>query len=265
MRTTTKLAILGCGKLSGIVVHALNSGLLPEYRLVGLLSRSRRSAEKMAEQAGREYSGCRVCENQEELFSLKPDYIIEAASPAAMKNLAIPALSQGISIITLSIGALADAAFYEELRRTAAENNAKVHLVSGAIGGFDVLRTVSLMGPCKASISTEKGPDSLKGTKVYSDSLHKEKRRVFSGNAVQAIELFPTKVNVAVAASLASVGPEQMAVSVTSTPEYVGDDHRIEVSNSQVRAVIDVYSETAEIAGWSIVNTLRNLASPIVF
>ncbi|WP_319415236.1 aspartate dehydrogenase domain-containing protein [Marispirochaeta aestuarii] len=265
MNTTTKLAILGCGKLSGVVVHALNSGLLPDYRLVGLLSRSRNSAEKMAQQLRGGNSDCRVCENQEELFSLNPDYIIEAASPAAMKNIALPALRRGISIISLSIGALADRVFYEEVHRTAAENNAKVHLVSGAIGGFDVLRTASLMGPCTTSITTEKGPDSLKGTEVYSDSLQKEKRRVFSGNAVQAIELFPTKVNVAVAASLASVGPEQMEVSVTSTPEYVGDDHRIEISNSQVRAVIDVYSETAEIAGWSIVNTLRNLASPIVF
>ncbi|WP_319562659.1 aspartate dehydrogenase domain-containing protein [Marispirochaeta sp.] len=265
MNTSKKIAILGCGKLSGIVVHALNSGLLPEYRIVGLLSKSKNSAEKLAQQLRGGNSDCRVRENQEELFSLNPDYIIEAASPAAMKNIALPALRRGISIISLSIGALADRSFYEEVRRTAAENNAKVHLVSGAIGGFDVLRTASLMGPCKASISTEKGPDSLKGTEVYSDSLHKERRRVFSGNAVQAIELFPTKVNVAVAASLASVGPENIEVSVTSTPEYLGDDHRIEISNSQVRAVIDVYSETAEIAGWSIVNTLHNLASPIVF
>ena len=58
--------------------------------------------------------------------------------------------------MTLSIGALADTAFYEEVKQTAAENHTRVHLVSGAIGGFDVLRTVSLMGDCSASFDTEK-------------------------------------------------------------------------------------------------------------
>ena len=121
------------------------------------------------------------------------------------------------------------------------------------------------MGNCAASIDTEKGPDSLKGSSVYEESLQKEKRTVFEGNAKEAIALFPTKVNVAVAASLASVGPENMKVSVTSTPGYVGDEHRIEIKNDQVHAVIAVYSKTAQIAGWSVVNTLRNITSPIVF
>ena len=137
--------------------------------------------------------------------------------------------------------------------------------MSGAIGGFDVLRTVSLMEKCEASIATEKGPDSLKGTAVYEENLQEEKKQVFSGNAKEAIALFPTKVNVAVAASLASVGPTNMKVSVTSTPGFVGDDHRIEIKSEQVHAVVDVYSKTAEIAGWSVVNTLRNITSPIVF
>lgn len=70
---------------------------------------------------------------------------------------------------------------------------------------------------------------------------------------------------VAVAASLASVGPGDTKVKVTSIPGYVGDKHRIEINNEQVKAVIDIYSKTAQIAGWSVVNTLRNITSPIVF
>jgi aspartate dehydrogenase len=88
---------------------------------------------------------------------------------------------------------------------------------------------------------------------------------VFAGNAKQAIALFPTQVNVAVAASLASVGPGNTKVSVTSVPDYIGDDHRIEIESEEVRAVVDIYSKTAKIAGWSVVNTLRNITSPIVF
>lgn len=262
-----KLAIVGCGKLGEIVVDALNGGLLNDYQLIGVYSRTKEKAIRLAEkvQASEGTPICDSCDTMEDLLNLKPDYIVEAASPAAMKALVLPALKNRSSVVSLSIGVFADQDFYEEVRRTALENNARVHLVSGAIGGFDVLRTVSLMENCTASIATEKGPNSLKGTDVYEDSLQTEKRKVFEGNAKEAISLFPTKVNVAVAASLATVGPENMNVSVTSTPGFVGDDHRVEIKSQQVRAVIDVYSKTSEIAGWSVVNTLRNITSPIVF
>ncbi len=163
------------------------------------------------------------------------------------------------------MGAFADTTLYTEIAEIARAHNTRVYLASGAIGGFDVLRTVSLMGPCTASIDTEKGPASLKNTPVYDDSLQNEKRTVFRGTATEAIALFPTKVNVAVAASLASTGPENISVSVTSIPGFIGDTHRVEIRNEHVRAVIDVYSETSHIAGWSVVNTLRNIVSPIVF
>ncbi|MBQ2002298.1 MAG: aspartate dehydrogenase, partial [Bacteroidaceae bacterium] len=68
-----------------------------------------------------------------------------------------------------------------------------------------------------------------------------------------------------VAASRASVGPQNMHVTMQSTPGFVGDTQRVEIKNDQVHAVIDVYSATAEIAGWSVVSTLLNISSPIVF
>jgi len=105
----------------------------------------------------------------------------------------------------------------------------------------------------------------MKNTSVYDEILQTEKRKVFEGNAKEAIGLLPTRVHVAVAASLASVGPENMEVSMTSTPGFVGDEHRIEIKNDKVHAVINVYSSTAQIAGWSVINTLRNITSPIVF
>lgn len=261
------LALVGSGKLAEIVVDALLAGLLPDYQLIGIYSRTKEKADSLAEKANgaQAEASCVSYVSLEDLLNLKPDYIVESASPAAMKQLVLPALRNGSSIVTLSIGAFADQTFYEEVATAAKKHNSRVHLVSGAIGGFDVLRTVALMGKCEASIDTEKGPDSLKGTAVYEESLQEEQKKVFTGNAEEAIALFPTKVNVAVAASLASVGPTDMKVAVTSTPGFVGDDHKIEIKSEQVHAIVDVYSKTAEIAGWSVVNTLRNITSPIVF
>ncbi|WP_417358864.1 aspartate dehydrogenase domain-containing protein [Galbibacter sp.] len=262
-----KLAIVGCGKLADIVVDALLGGILDDYELIGSYSRTFEKAQQLAERINTADTGysCIAQESISDIIALNPDYIVEAAAPVAMRELALPALKNGSSIVTLSIGALADEEFYLEVQETAKKHGTRVHLVSGSIGGFDVLRTASLMGDSEVSFATEKSPRSLRDTEVYETELETQKKQVFSGNAKEAIALFPTKVNVAVAASLASVGPKNIKVSVTSVPEYIGDDHRIEIKNEEVHAIVDVYSKTSKIAGWSVVNTLRNITSPIVF
>lgn len=261
------LAIVGCGKLADIVADALLGGILDDYQLIGSYSRTFEKAEKLAQRINKENLGysCKAYESITEIIALKPDYILESAAPVALRELALPALANGSSIVTLSIGALSDEEFYKQVQDTAKKNGTRVHLVSGSIGGFDVLRTASLMGDCEVTFDTEKSPKSLRSTSVYEPILETQTKKVFSGNAKEAIALFPTKVNVAVAASLASVGPDNIKVSVTSVPDYIGDDHRIELRNEEVHAVVDVYSKTSKIAGWSVVNTLRNITSPIVF
>lgn len=254
------IAIVGCGKLSRIIAQAIADNILSDYTLIAAMSRTRSSAEALAQ-----IVPCTICDNLDELLALKPDFIIEAASPEAMRQLAIPALNAGANIITLSIGAFADDDFYNETIRTAQTNKRHIYIVSGATGGFDILQTVTLMGGAKAKFFNEKGPNALRGTNVYNDDLQHQQRTVFTGTAKEAITMFPTKVNVTVAASRASVGPENMHVTMQSTPTFVGDTQRVEIENEQVHAVIDVYSRTAEIAAWSVVSTLKNLSSPIVF
>ena len=257
-----KLAIVGCGFLGTIVVDAWRNGFLEEYSIVGCMSRSRESSEALAEKAG-----CKVCSSLEELLALNPDYVVEAASPAVMQMIAEKVLKNGSNLIVLSIGAFADTDFLEKIKQVARETSTRVHLASGAIGGFDVLRTAALMSSIQSSITTEKGPASLKGTPVFKESLltDAEKTQVFSGSARDAIALFPTKVNVAVATALATAGPENTRVTIKSVPGFAGDDHRIEVVGNEVRAIVDIYSRSSAIAGWSVVALLRNLVSPIVF
>ncbi|MGN1045531.1 MAG: aspartate dehydrogenase domain-containing protein, partial [Candidatus Cryptobacteroides sp.] len=251
-----------CGKLGNIVAKAVLDGLLPDYRLTGTYSRTFANALNTAKLAS---DGCKACEHLDELLALKPDFIVEAASPAFLKELAIPALENGTSIVALSIGAFADNDFYRKAAETALANGTKIYVASGATGGFDVLGTAALMGGATAEFFNEKGPDALKGTPVYDESLQNEQRTVFQGTATEAIAMFPTKVNVTVAASRASVGPDKMKVTMLSTPGFKGDTQRVEITNPQVHAVIDVYSLTSEIAAWSVVRILRNLSAPIVF
>lgn len=257
-----KLAIIGNGYLSGIIAKAWKDGLLPEYDLVGILGRTKEKTEALAEE-----NGCKPCETLEELLSLEPDYVAEAASVEAVKTMAERILAAKAGLVVLSIGAFADREFYEKIKTTASLNKTKVYIASGAVGGFDVLRTVSLMGKAKSGIETRKGPESLQNTPLFEAHLltDKDAALVFEGNAKEAISLLPTKVNVAVAASLATTGPEQTGVKITSVPGMAGDDHKITAEIDGVKAVVDIYSSTSAIAAWSVVAVLQNIVSPIVF
>lgn len=260
-----KLVIVGCGHLAEIVADALVNGLLPEYDLVGVYSRTASKAERIVAKMVQNGRSCVGCSTLEDLLALNPDYLVESASPAALKGLAIPTLKNGTSIVTLSIGALADTVFHQEVMKVAKANGTRIYIASGATGGFDVLRTATLMGNASARFFNEKGQYALRRSAVYEPSLETEKRVVFSGTAREAIAVFPTGLNVSVAASLASVGPENMQVTMQSTPGFIGDTQRVEIKNDQVHAVVDVYSATSDIAGWSVVSTLINITSPIVF
>ena len=103
----TKFGIVGCGFLGNIVADAWKNGLLPDYELVGVTSRTRASAEKTAETVS-----CAVCDDVDALLALEPEYIVETASVEAVRAMAVPVLKKGVNLVIISIGAFADLAFY---------------------------------------------------------------------------------------------------------------------------------------------------------
>ncbi len=261
------LGIVGCGYLADIITDGLINGLLPDYKFVGAMSRTAAKADKIAAKINQANLGykCESYTDIDQFLDTKPDFIIETASPSGFKEFAIKALNHGSSIVTLSIGAFADQEFYNAAAQAAKANDARIYIASGAVGGFDVLRTATLMGDAKVTFSTEKNPRPLRSTKLYTPDLETTKKQVFEGTPTEAIAILPTQVNVSVAASIASVGPDQVDMKITSTPNYVGDRHITTIKNETVDAEINIYSSTAEIAGWSVIEVLQNITSPIVF
>lgn len=110
----TKFGIVGCGFLGNIVADAWKNGLLPDYELVGVTSRTRASAEKTAETVG-----CAVCDDVDALLALEPEYIVETASVEAVRAMAVPVLKNGVNLVIISIGAFADLDFYEQVKAAA--------------------------------------------------------------------------------------------------------------------------------------------------
>ncbi len=257
-----KLALLGCGYLNEIVASAIENNYLPEYELVAAMGRDHKRTEEFARR-----HKCIPCTSMSQLLALEPDYIAEAASPAAIREYSEVILKGGSNLVVLSIGAFADEALYERVKKVASENNKKVYIASGAVGGFDVLRTAALMSPIKATMTSKKWPASLYYTPLYREGLLeiKEPEQVFSGTTKEAIDMLPFHFNVAVATALASAGPNNTTLNIDAVPGFRGDEYKIEIVGDEVRTDLNIYSRTCNIAAWSVVAVLQNIVSPIVF
>ena len=143
---------------------------------MGVTSRTFASAEKTASAVG-----CAACADVDALLALEPEYIVEAASVEAVRAMAVPVLRRGVSLVVLSIGAFADLAFYEEVKQAAREGGAKVHLASGAIGGVDVLQTVTLMAEAQ-KLDEKAGIETHTGAKGFRNKDHRLHRQCQGGH-----------------------------------------------------------------------------------
>lgn len=257
-----KLALMGAGHLNEIVANAFKDGLLPEYEIVGVLGRNPAKTQAFAQR-----HNCKACGTIEELMALEPDVTAECASPQAIVDYTETVLRSGSDLVVLSMGAFADKELYNRVKETARENNQKIYIASGAVGGFDVLRTAALMSPIKATMTSLKMPGALYHSPLYKEGLMDitEPERVFTGNTKEAREMLPFHFNVAIAIALASVGPEETMMNIDAVPNFQGDQYKIEIQGEEVATDLNIYSRTARIAGWSVVAVLQNIVSPVVF
>lgn len=258
-----RLALLGCGYLNQIVAEAVINGILPEYELVGVLAKHSESAKAFADQYG-----SIACSNIDQLMDLQPDFVAEAAGGQAVTDYAETILGRGSNLIILSAAPLADTEFFEKIKNIAEKNNVHIYLPGGATGAYSLLQTASLMSktPIEVTITSKKSPDFLKKTPFYKESLKDitEVERIFSGSAKDIIEEYPYVFNVIFSTAYASAGLENTTFHIDATPDFSGDDYRIEVIGDDIQLDLNIMSQDYSIAGWSVVTILKNAVSTVV-
>lgn len=256
-----RIGIYGSGKLAKIVIDCYKKGLLTDYIIVGCYSRTKEHRDLINKELD-----LSNCDTFDSLLDRKLDYLVEATNPSATKEILEKTIKAHVNVILLSIGALADESYYKYISSLAKENNVKIHLASGAISGFEVLRTAQIMGLTKASLTNTKGPTALKKTSLYNLDMEKNDFIAFDGNAYEAINNLPTGINVGVATALATMGVHNTQITIQTKPNFIGDSQCIDIEcNDCIKAHLDVYSKTSDIAGYSVVALLINLSSSIVF
>ena len=184
-----KVGIIGCGAIANIIT----TSIVPEDNGIDIkyfFDKDIERAENLASFAG----GVAALDFEDMVDNV--DLVLECASPASVKEYASKVLEKGVDMIIMSIGALMDEDFYYEIEKIAKENNAKVHLPSGAIVGLDGIKAVAKFGLKEVSLVTRKSPKSL-GKDIDAEEV------LFEGKASDAVKEFPLNINVAATISIA--------------------------------------------------------------
>ena len=183
------VGIIGCGAIANIIA----SRIVPEDNNIEIkyfYDKDVERAENLATFAG----GVAVLDFDAMLDDV--DLVLECASPDSVKLLAPKVLEKGIDMIVMSIGAFMDTGFYTKVLNITRENDAHIHLPSGAIVGLDGIKAVADFGLKEITLVTRKSPKSL-GKDIDTEEI------LFEGKASQAVKEFPLNINVAATISMA--------------------------------------------------------------
>jgi aspartate dehydrogenase len=231
-RVFMKAGLIGCGNMGGYTARAFDSGLI-DGELVAVYDIIQEKAVELS--AGLKCRP-RVAKSFDELLE-GSDFIVEAASQQAVREYTVKALENGKDVLIMSSGALLDEEFYEKIIKTAGENNRRVYVPSGALGGLDAVKAASIAGIKEAVLKTTKPPKSLRNVKYLEDmGIDVDKLAaatvLYEGPALEAVKLFPKNVNVSAILSLAGIGPEKTRVVIVCDPDAETNTHEVVVKGA---------------------------------
>ncbi|RQG86696.1 aspartate dehydrogenase [Natrarchaeobius halalkaliphilus] len=207
---------------------------------------------------------------------LEADLVLEAAGQTAVEEIAADALAADRDCLLLSVGALAADDLREDVFAAAEESDGRLYAPSGAIAGLDAIKAAALTGDLESvSLTTTKPPAGLEGAPYVVEngidlSAVDEPTVIFEGPATEAAAAFPSNINVAVALSLAGIGPDETAVRIVADPDEENNVHRISADGDMGHIETTVQNvpsptnpKTSYLAAISAIEKLRSLETAI--
>lgn len=199
------------------------------------------------------------------------DIVIECAPAALLATIIRPFLMRGKTAIVLSASALLDNA---DLVECAKSNGAQIVVPTGALIGLDAMTAAAQGTIHSVRMITRKPVRGLLGAPhIVENGIDlehlREPLKVFEGTARQAARGFPANLNIAVALSLAGIGPDKTVLEVWADPDLDRNTHRIEVdadSASFSMSIANVPSQnpkTGRITALSVIAYLRKMSAPL--
>jgi aspartate dehydrogenase len=267
-----RVGIIGYGSIGKEIIAATSRNEIPNARIVALFDKESTVFNKVDYDNGE----LNLFSDFDEFYNSdiysNIDIIIECASKGAIKEYGKKIIDSKKDLIVLSVGAFSDEKYLIELQNLSNLNNTKILIPSGAIAGLDSIRSVKKYLNI-LTIVTTKNPKSLigapyfKSSKIRIDEILKE-TVLFEGNAVDAIELFPANVNVAVSVALAGIGLVKTQVKIVADPTLSVNKHEIvgEGTFGKIQIVVQNIPSpsnprTSYLASLSAIECLRGLCN----
>jgi len=199
------------------------------------------------------------------------DIVVECAPAALLPAIAAPVLKAGKKLVVLSSGALLA---HPELIALAETHGGQILVPTGALLGLDAVTAAAEGTIHSVRMVTRKPVKGLLGA-PYLDTHNivirdiTEPTCVFNGSAREAAIGFPANLNVAVALSLAGIGPDRTQLEIWADPALTRNTHTIHVdadSASFTMTIENIPSDnpkTGRITALSVVALLKKMRSPL--
>jgi aspartate dehydrogenase len=199
------------------------------------------------------------------------DIVIECAPSKVVRSIVAPFVASGKVAIVLSAGALLE---NDDLIALAKQNGGQIVVPTGALIGLDAVTAAAVGKIYSVRMITRKPIRGLAGAPYILENnidieAIREAQKIFDGTAREAAKGFPANVNVAVALSLAGIGPDLTRIEIWADPALTRNTHRIEVESDSATfsmSIENVPSEnpkTGLITALSVIAYLRKLRAPV--
>ena len=268
MSERLSLAIAGLGAIGLAVARRVDAGAVPGLTLVA-------AAVRDAARAATALSSLRAPPPLVDLAALadNADVVLECIPSRHFLAVAEPAIARGRIFMPLSVGALLD---HMALIARARETGARIIVPTGALLGLDAVRAAAEGDIATVTLTTRKPPASLADAPlVLQRGIDLKGLRqpllLFAGSAREAIPGFPANLNVAVALSLAGIGPDRTRVEVWADPAVRRNTHTVRVVSDAADFTMTIENvpsaenpRTGRITSQSALCALRRLTAPLV-
>jgi aspartate dehydrogenase len=199
------------------------------------------------------------------------DVVIECAPAKLVRSIVAPFVTEGKTAIVLSVGALLE---NDDLIELAKQNGGQIVVPTGALIGLDAVTAAAVGEIHSVRMVTRKPVQGLAGAPYLVENnidIAKitEPLKIFDGTAREAAKGFPANLNVAVALSLAGIGPDRTRLEIWADPGLTRNLHRVEVESDSARfsmSIENVPSEnpkTGRITALSVIALLRKQRAPL--
>lgn len=199
------------------------------------------------------------------------DIVIECAPAKLLRSIVAPFVTSGKTAVVLSVGALLD---NEDLLELAKQHGGQIVVPTGALIGLDAVTAAAVGTIHSVRMVTRKPIQGLAGAPyIVQNNIDIERitepLKIFEGTAREAAKGFPANLNVAVALSLAGIGPDRTMLEIWADPTVTRNVHRVEVESDSARfsmGIENIPSEnpkTGRITALSVIAYLRKQRAPL--